>query len=635
MLSLDFRRFINFSTWIASLLLLGILACGSSSPGDVSANAPTISVFSTSSSKIVQGDSVTLSWTVAGATSLSLNQGIGTVTGSSIQVTPPLAGDISYILTATNAAGSTTKTVLVTVSELQDGWNFQTGANSKDLIANTPSTYVVSIALDTLTITSSSPALKVGATINGSTTLSLDGNPVITIAKDAYGFSITSDMPDSTYVEFALSGTYTGSITLTSDEKCKLALNGVTIRSNNGPALNIQSKKRTFIILKDGTTNTLSDSTTWSTRYLADGVTEMDLKATLFAEGSLIFSGSGTLNITGNKKHVICSDNHLRICQGKIALISNAKEGIRAKDAFIMDGGSLTITATADKGIKVEGKEDDKMPLGFVVINDGTLQVTSYDKAISASFEAKDGETADTADDPDPFVIINGGTITLRTTGTPYEDPNPADGDSSLSPEGIESKSVLTINGGTLAITTTDDALSATKGIVIHGGNIYAHSSVCDAIDSNGPMTITGGVVVAEGTGSANSQDGGWDCNKNTFTITGGTFIGIGDRNSSPTASSCTQNSVMKGATSQGLLVIRDSNAKIVFAYRMPYACDSVLCGTPDVKTGTTYAISTGGSLGSYEREFYGLYLGLGTTTYSGGTAGPSFTISSALTNLP
>ncbi len=91
--------------------------------GSVSANAtvtlsvvapPVISTFSASPSSITVGASTTLNWSVSGATSLSLNQGIGTVTGSSRVVSP--AGTTTYILTATNAGGAVTSNTLVTVT---------------------------------------------------------------------------------------------------------------------------------------------------------------------------------------------------------------------------------------------------------------------------------------------------------------------------------------------------------------------------------------------------------------------------------------------------------------------------------------------------------------------------------------
>ena len=76
--------------------------------------APTISAFTATPSGIFPGQSVTLSWSVTGATSLSINQGIGSVTGqSSVLVNP--SGQITYTLAATNGGGSVTRTVTVSL----------------------------------------------------------------------------------------------------------------------------------------------------------------------------------------------------------------------------------------------------------------------------------------------------------------------------------------------------------------------------------------------------------------------------------------------------------------------------------------------------------------------------------------
>lgn len=75
---------------------------------------PSISSFTATPSAILAGQSSTLSWTVSNATALSIDGGIGTVTGSSLSVTP--ASTTTYILTASNGAGSVTASVTVTVS---------------------------------------------------------------------------------------------------------------------------------------------------------------------------------------------------------------------------------------------------------------------------------------------------------------------------------------------------------------------------------------------------------------------------------------------------------------------------------------------------------------------------------------
>jgi hypothetical protein len=76
--------------------------------------APSITSFSAAPVAISQGSATTLSWVVSGATSLSIDQGVGTVTGTSKSVSP--MADVVYTLSATNAVGTTTATVSVTVT---------------------------------------------------------------------------------------------------------------------------------------------------------------------------------------------------------------------------------------------------------------------------------------------------------------------------------------------------------------------------------------------------------------------------------------------------------------------------------------------------------------------------------------
>lgn len=75
---------------------------------------PVISSFTASSSTITQGQSLTLNWSVNGADSLSLSPAVGTVSGSSITVSPGV--DTTYVLTAANNGGTVTASVPVTVS---------------------------------------------------------------------------------------------------------------------------------------------------------------------------------------------------------------------------------------------------------------------------------------------------------------------------------------------------------------------------------------------------------------------------------------------------------------------------------------------------------------------------------------
>lgn len=80
-----------------------------------SASLPTISSFVANPTSIFSGQSSTLSWNVGNATSLSVNNGVGSVTGAtSVSVSPTVT--TTYTLTATNSSGTTTARATVTVS---------------------------------------------------------------------------------------------------------------------------------------------------------------------------------------------------------------------------------------------------------------------------------------------------------------------------------------------------------------------------------------------------------------------------------------------------------------------------------------------------------------------------------------
>jgi hypothetical protein len=424
-----------------------------------------------------------------------------------------------------------------TVSAATAEGNTGTASNEDDLLANS--------------VFSSAVTINFGSTIT------------ITNPLAAAGVSITETNGDVTVkstvaeVEYILSGTTTnGSFKIYSDKKFKLTLNGANITNADGPAVNIQSGKRVFLVLADNTTNTLADGTT----YTASG-TE-DMKATLFSEGQLVFSGNGSLNLKGNYKHAICSDEYVRLISGNITVTGAVSDGIHTNDAFISDGGTVNITATGD-GIQCEE--------GYIVINNGAFKINVADKGICATW--------DTDNTIDPYVTINGGTIDITSTAG----------------EGIESKSILTINNGTIVAKTADDALNAGTFVYINGGTTYAYSTSNDGIDSNGKITITGGRTVAVG---STSPEQGFDCDNSTFKITGGFIVGIGGGTSSPTANVSTQPSViLGGGAANDLVHIQSEEGAEVLTFLIPRTYATMLYSNPKLKTGQTYKIYNGGSV--------------------------------------
>jgi hypothetical protein len=86
--------------------------------GDLSGThaPPGITSFTASPASIEAGQSATLSWSVNGATTVSISPGIGSVAASgTLAVTP--SRTVTYTLSATNAAGSAQRDVQVIVSE--------------------------------------------------------------------------------------------------------------------------------------------------------------------------------------------------------------------------------------------------------------------------------------------------------------------------------------------------------------------------------------------------------------------------------------------------------------------------------------------------------------------------------------
>ena len=99
-----------FNLFFAIAVLVFIAGCSGASP-----TAPIINSFSADPPSITVGESSTLSWSVTDATSVTIDNGIGSValTGTS-SVNPTTS--TTYTLTATNTAGSVTATCAVTVN---------------------------------------------------------------------------------------------------------------------------------------------------------------------------------------------------------------------------------------------------------------------------------------------------------------------------------------------------------------------------------------------------------------------------------------------------------------------------------------------------------------------------------------
>lgn len=467
-------------------------------------------------------------------------------------------------------------------------------------------------------------------------------------------------------VHYTVSGsTSDGFLKIYSDNKFALELAGVSIKNPDGAPLNIQSKKRGYIVLADGTSNTLTDGTKYS-----DATDDEDMKATLFSEGKLLFSGNGKLHVYANCKAGIRSDDYVLFRPGNNVYVkATAGNGIKANDAIYIRGGVINVetSATAAKAISSDGileisggrttalttgggeLDDDKTDVSgsagvkadstFVMnggsllckstgaggkgistdqtltINDGTIRVITTGK----QYTYGSLDTSPKGIKSDGAMYINGGDIMVRCTG----------GEGS---EGIESKSTMTITSGLVQAYCYDDALNSSGAMKITGGYVFGMGTNNDGIDSNSTLTVSGGVVIACGT---TVPEGGFDCDESTFTVTGGTLIGIGGTTSTPTQSVTTQPVAVIGGSSISngtFITVADSDGSNILAFKVPtnYTQQgyTLLVSSPNMKKGSTYTFSTGATV-SGGTDFCGYVT---DATVSGGTSLASLTLTSMIT---
>ncbi len=595
--------------------------------------------------------------------------GGGTTSGGSAETTTTVTSEIT----------SYNSTTAIDVTSWPN--SYVPNTSGRNIITDAP-TYE-SVSFDgTLYVDLSS--LRVSADNSSWTTLT-DGGDEATVtldetkitAKISYGVLYIDSTKYESNLKFDITGTAEkGAINISSYKKGTVALylhDTKISSSGNYPCINVDAKSTVYLVAEGE--NSFTDGRKYGTGYseaegtdyysssftgtAEDGAEETanwakgdKTKGSIYTKGPLLISGSGSLTLNEGYKHGIYSKDYIRVFGGTINVNTSGRNAIQSVNGFIMDDGTITISGTGEntnnesRGIIVEGTEDNPGE-GFIVINSGTITATTYGKAISAKWDIDDdAKTADTTtDDPYPYVLIKGGNITVKTTGNSLDESSTeytftdADGvtaseKTKRSPEGIEGKQAVFISGGILTLNCTDDCINSSRDdsgckgqIVISGGNIYAYSSGNDAIDSNGNLTINGGVIVAL---TSTTPECAFDCDENTFAITGGLLAGIGTNNySKPTASACAQSTVVLSGDYFGAggttFAIEDSSGNAVFAFAVPTTFGTsaksdyvMILSSPEIKTGTTYkavknVTPSGGT------TFNNLYVEL--PTVSGGTS--------------
>ena len=451
------------------------------------------------------------------------------------------------------------------------------------------------------------------------------------------GGHITANHGSTKNICYVVSGTTSnGSFTVLGDKKYEVKLNGASITNPDSAALNLLSGKRAYIVLADGTTNTLTDGTGGSQ------------KGALYCKGKLLFNGSGQLSVTGNTNNAIHSADYIVFRKGNnIYANSTANHGIKANDGIFINGGiiNVEVSAQAAKGINCESN---------IIINggrttvlttgDGTYDTTDKEAKGAAGIKADSTFTINAGElwlkstgsggkgiNVDMNANFCGGNVYVVTEGGQYKSNNDtsspkgikADGNINISGgtiwvrtsgyngEGIETKSTMNISGGQVASYAYDDAINSKGDMTISGGYVYAQGKNNDGLDANGNLYIKGGLVYAICSGSPEvAIDANTEGGKKLY-LSGGTVVAVGGLESgSSLTQSCYQASSWNKSTWYTLTY--DGNT---FSFKTPSSGGSGLvvsaAATPTLASGTSVS---GGS------EIFGGIGNMGGTV-SGGTS--------------
>ena len=483
-------------------------------------------------------------------------------------------------------------------------------ADDDDYVENTTFTQSLSIVYDGTTATCDKTIDNVTVTIDGA---------------DVTINSLTDEK-----VSYTISGTTTdGSLKIYSSKKFQLVLNGVNITNPTAAAINIQSSKRAYVVLADGTTNTLTDGSSYTD--VTDGE---DMKACFFSEGQLCFSGSGKLNVYANCKAGIRSDDYVMIRPNtNIYVKATAGNGIKGNDALYIYGGVINVetSALAAKALSTDGHmvisggrttavttgnatvEDNELTGSVGIKADSTLTITGGELYVKSTGNGGKGISTDMQ------TYIKGGTVRGITTGKTFsygsDDAKAkgikADGDIIISggdvmvrteggegSEGIESKGEMTIEGGQVQVKTYDDALNSKGNLYLNGGYVLAVASNNDAIDANKNLYINGGNIIALGGGAPeNPLDA---AEGYSIYVNGGNVIGMGG-STAQTASSSKQASIAYSASVSGQKIgLLDSEGNSMIYFEVPSTSQTAVYMTADGMTANqkytlNYGVSVSG----------------------------------------
>ncbi|MBP1043342.1 carbohydrate-binding domain-containing protein [Vagococcus sp. BWB3-3] len=292
--------------------------------------------------------------------------------------------------------------------------------------------------------------------------------------------------------------------------------------------------------------------------------------------------------------------------------VTTGRDGIQAETNLKISNGTITIEAgSGSTGTPSDTESLKGMKAGSgIQINTGKFTINSADDSLHAngSITIENGEfnlkTGDDGIHADDTLTINNGQVTVAE-----------------SYEGLEAADII-IEDGTISVTSSDDGLNAGGGsdgadagaggfgkdnfgggggdysITINGGVIFIDAEG-DGIDSNGTVTQTGGTALVSG--PTNGGNGALDYD-GTYTISGGILVAAGSGGMAmlPSDSSSQASVGIYFDSSQGadqLINVADSDGNNIISFAPNKSYQHVAISAPDIQKGSEYTLSVGGTM--------------------------------------
>lgn len=436
---------------------------------------------------------------------------------------------------------------------------------------------------------------------------------VITLSGDSASVQGAGAQTSAAGVVISSAGTYIVSGELTDgqlmvdagdDDKVQLVLAGATIHNEDGPAIYVRNADKCFVTLDAGTENSLSDGSSYTLEDDSD-----EPYATLFSRCDLTLNGSGTLTVDGG-----------------IVNVASCNEGYEAEKVYV-NGGDTHIVAS-DDGVNASAADlsddADADAVSSTLPNGGTP---------GASGKGGGAATPD-AGGRAPAGARQGG----QAPGAAAQQGGQAPGAAGVQQGGQAPDAAGAQQGGSAPELPAGDNAGGAGGatdpgqqggdpvagagvgqadssclIQINGGYLVV-DSVGDAIDSNGNVEVTGGVLLVSGPTS--DGDGAFDYD-GSATISGGTVLMVGSTGMAQSFTGGTQAFAMTSASGEAgeSVCVVDGSGNVVVSLTATKRFDMVLASSPAFTEGGEYTLVIGGEVANANADGY-----TDSSTVSGGS---------------